>query len=48
MVLEFHPKVELRSRSTGDGELSVMMDLMRKMLELSVQCLDSAGNAIIN
>ena len=27
------------------GELSVMMDLTTRMQELSVKCLDSAGNA---
>ena len=48
MAVEFHPKVELRSGSTAHGALSVIVDLTRRMPELSVQCLDSAGNTIFN
>ena len=37
-------KVELRFRSVEHGALSAMMDSMTRMLQLSVQCLDSTGN----
>ena len=39
-------KVELRLRSMEHGALSVMMDLMTRMLQLSVQCLDLVGNTL--
>ena len=45
MEVEFQHKVELRFRSMEHGALSVMMDSMTRMQELSVKCLDSAGNA---
>ena len=43
-----HHKVELRYRSMAHGELSAMMNLMTRMLELSVKCLDSAGKHVPN
>ena len=43
MEEHFQHKVKLKLKSTEHGRLSVTMNLMKRMQQLSVQCLDLVG-----